>query len=153
MDIFVNGYLIAQGEVVVVDEKYGIRVTDIITPSDRISRLTAAVDDSMTDAAVLRLLASLVFIVGLILACGWLMRRAGWLRAGNGQAIKVLSSQNLGSRAYVAMVEVDDARLVLGVTANQVSLLHTLPPSEPAMRAEPALTPKSRASPPCCAMC
>ena len=38
MDIYVNGYLIAQGEVVVVDEKYGIRVTDIITPSDRISR-------------------------------------------------------------------------------------------------------------------
>jgi flagellar motor switch protein FliN/FliY len=41
MDIFVNGYLIAQGEVVVVDEKYGIRVTDIITPSDRISRLNS----------------------------------------------------------------------------------------------------------------
>ncbi|MDS1141133.1 flagellar motor switch protein FliN [Pusillimonas sp. SM2304] len=41
MDIYVNGYLIAQGEVVVVDEKYGIRVTDIITPSDRISRLNS----------------------------------------------------------------------------------------------------------------
>lgn len=39
MDIFVNGYLIAQGEVVVVDDKYGIRLTDIITPSDRIQRL------------------------------------------------------------------------------------------------------------------
>lgn len=39
MDIYVNGYLIAQGEVVVVDEKYGIRVTDIITPTDRINRL------------------------------------------------------------------------------------------------------------------
>ena len=39
MDIFVNGYLIAQGEVVVVDEKYGIRLTDIITPSERINRL------------------------------------------------------------------------------------------------------------------
>lgn len=39
MDIFVNGYLIAQGEVVVVDDKYGIRLTDIITPSDRLSRL------------------------------------------------------------------------------------------------------------------
>lgn|SRR5690554_300433 len=39
MDIFVNGYLIAQGEVVVVDEQYGIRVTDIITPADRINRL------------------------------------------------------------------------------------------------------------------
>ncbi|NYT65042.1 flagellar motor switch protein FliN [Alcaligenaceae bacterium] len=41
MDIFVNGYLIAQGEVVVVDDKYGIRVTDIITPSDRINRLNS----------------------------------------------------------------------------------------------------------------
>lgn len=39
MDVYVNGYLIAQGEVVVVDDKYGIRVTDIITPSDRIARL------------------------------------------------------------------------------------------------------------------
>jgi flagellar motor switch protein FliN/FliY len=41
MDIYVNGYLIAQGEVVVVDEKYGIRVTDIITPADRIHRLNS----------------------------------------------------------------------------------------------------------------
>jgi len=39
MDICVNGYLIAQGEVVVVDEKYGIRVTDIVTPADRLHRL------------------------------------------------------------------------------------------------------------------
>ncbi|MGN6579821.1 MAG: flagellar motor switch protein FliN [Bordetella sp.] len=41
MDIFVNGYLIAQGEVVVVEEKYGIRLTDIITPSERLNRLNS----------------------------------------------------------------------------------------------------------------
>ena len=39
MDVFINGYLIAQGEVVVVNEKYGIRLTDIITPSERIQKL------------------------------------------------------------------------------------------------------------------
>jgi flagellar motor switch protein FliN/FliY len=39
MDIFVNGCLIAQGEVVVVGEKFGIRLTDIITPSERIRKL------------------------------------------------------------------------------------------------------------------
>lgn len=39
LDVFVNGYLIAQGEVVVVEDKYGIRITDIVTPSDRIHRL------------------------------------------------------------------------------------------------------------------
>lgn len=39
MDILINGHLIAQGEVVVIDDKYGIRVTDIITPSERAQKL------------------------------------------------------------------------------------------------------------------
>ncbi len=39
MDLMVNGCLIAQGEVVVVNEKYGIRITDIVTPAERVRRL------------------------------------------------------------------------------------------------------------------
>jgi len=39
LDILINGYLIAQGEVVVVSDKFGVRITDIITPSERIHRL------------------------------------------------------------------------------------------------------------------
>ena len=39
MDVLVNGTLIAQGEVVVVNEKFGLRLTDIISPADRIKRL------------------------------------------------------------------------------------------------------------------
>ncbi|MBV8656268.1 MAG: flagellar motor switch protein FliN [Burkholderiales bacterium] len=39
MDVMVNGCLIAQGEVVVVNDKFGIRLTDIITPAERIRRL------------------------------------------------------------------------------------------------------------------
>jgi flagellar motor switch protein FliN/FliY len=39
MDVLVNGYLIAQGEVVVVNDKFGIRLTDIISPSERLRRL------------------------------------------------------------------------------------------------------------------
>jgi flagellar motor switch protein FliN/FliY len=42
MDVLVNGYLIAQGEVVVVNEKFGIRLTDIVTPSERMKRLSRA---------------------------------------------------------------------------------------------------------------
>jgi flagellar motor switch protein FliN/FliY len=38
MDVLVNGYLIAQGEVVVVNEKFGIRLTDVVTPSERLRR-------------------------------------------------------------------------------------------------------------------
>lgn len=39
MDVFINGYLIAQGEVVVVNEKFGIRLTDIVMPAERIQKL------------------------------------------------------------------------------------------------------------------
>lgn len=39
MDVLVNGTLIAQGEVVVVNDKFGIRLTDIITPSERMKKL------------------------------------------------------------------------------------------------------------------
>ncbi len=40
MDVLVNGCLIAQGEVVVVNERFGIRLTDIVTPSERLRRLS-----------------------------------------------------------------------------------------------------------------
>jgi flagellar motor switch protein FliN len=39
MDVLVNGTLIAKGEVVVVNEKFGIRLTDIVSPADRVKRL------------------------------------------------------------------------------------------------------------------
>ena len=57
LDVLINGYLIAQGEVVVVNDKYGIRLTDIITPSERMQ----------TNAALLPL----------ALECGWSAARLG----------------------------------------------------------------------------
>ncbi len=39
MDVLVNGTLIAHGEVVVVNEKFGIRLTDVISPSERVKKL------------------------------------------------------------------------------------------------------------------
>ena len=39
MDVLVNGTLIAHGEVVMVNEKYGIRLTDVISPSERVKQL------------------------------------------------------------------------------------------------------------------
>ncbi len=40
MEILVNGKLVARGEVVVVNEKFGVRLTDIISPIDRVKSLT-----------------------------------------------------------------------------------------------------------------
>ena len=40
LDIYVNNTLIAKGEVVILDEKFGIRVADIINPIERVKSLT-----------------------------------------------------------------------------------------------------------------
>lgn len=39
LDVFVNGTLVAHGEVVVINEKFGIRLTDVISPSERVRKL------------------------------------------------------------------------------------------------------------------
>ncbi|MGD1988469.1 MAG: FliM/FliN family flagellar motor switch protein, partial [Pseudomonadales bacterium] len=39
LDVLVNGTLIAQGEVVAVNDKYGVRLTDVISPAERLQRL------------------------------------------------------------------------------------------------------------------
>lgn len=39
MDVLVNGTLVAHGEVVVVNEKFGIRLTDVVSPSERVQKL------------------------------------------------------------------------------------------------------------------
>nr|HPJ38215.1 FliM/FliN family flagellar motor switch protein [Spirochaetota bacterium] len=39
VDLLVNGKLIARGEVVVIDENFGVRVTDIVSPAERLMRV------------------------------------------------------------------------------------------------------------------
>jgi flagellar motor switch protein FliN len=39
LDVFVNGTLVAHGEVVVVNDRFGVRLTDVVSPSERIRRL------------------------------------------------------------------------------------------------------------------
>jgi flagellar motor switch protein FliN/FliY len=40
MDVLVNGTLIAQGEIVVVDDRFGVRLTDVVSPNERIEQLS-----------------------------------------------------------------------------------------------------------------
>ncbi|WP_442798634.1 flagellar biosynthetic protein FliO [Pantoea vagans] len=74
----------------------------------------------------------LAVIILLILACAWLARRAGFApKKVSGQELKLTASVSVGQRERVVIVDTADARLVLGVTAQQITHLHTLPPGEP----------------------
>lgn len=74
----------------------------------------------------------LAVIILLILACAWLAKRLGFApKTGKrGQHdLSISASCQVGQRERVVIVDVQDARLVLGVTAQQITHLHTLPPS------------------------
>ncbi len=74
---------------------------------------------------------ALIGIIALILAAAWVIKRMGFAPKGNSvRGLKVSASASLGPRERVVIVEVENARLVLGVTASQINLLHTLPPAE-----------------------
>lgn len=69
-------------------------------------------------------------IIILILAAGWAIKRLGFApKNGHTGGLKVSASTSLGPRERVVIVDVEDARLVLGVTATQINVLHTLPPA------------------------
>ncbi|WP_034641508.1 flagellar biosynthetic protein FliO [Chitinilyticum aquatile] len=78
-------------------------------------------------AAMLQVALALVIVLGLIVVGAWLMRRFSLLpRAANGQ-LRVVSGVMVGTRERVVIVELGETWLVLGVTGEQVNLLHTLP--------------------------
>ncbi|HKS35513.1 MAG TPA: flagellar biosynthetic protein FliO [Enterobacteriaceae bacterium] len=71
-------------------------------------------------------------IILLILAAAWLAKRLGMgVKGASTRGLKVSAATSLGPRERVVIVDVEDARLVLGVTSAQITLLHTLPPAPP----------------------
>lgn len=67
-------------------------------------------------------------ILLLILLAGWLFRRLGFApQARNSKLLNLRASCQVGQRERVVVIEVENTLLVLGVTAQQITPLHTLP--------------------------
>ncbi|MDB7011952.1 flagellar biosynthetic protein FliO [Escherichia coli] len=93
----------------------------------------------VSSAPLLQVSGALIAIIALILAAAWLVKRLGFAPKRTGvNGLKISASASLGARERVVVVDVEDARLVLGVTAGQINLLHKLPPSAPAEDMPPA---------------
>lgn len=94
----------------------------------------------MTEPALLRVVLGLAVVIGVILAIGWLARRAGIQGRGPG-GLQLVDSLGLGQRQRIVTVQVEDVRLVVGISAGQMNLLHTMP-------APPSPPPTDTAAPP-----
>lgn len=82
---------------------------------------------------VMTVLAGLAFVLALVFGCGWLVKRFGGMQTARSGAIKVVSVLPVGSRERLALVEVGGQQLLLGVTAQQITTLHTF--DEPVVEA------------------
>ena len=95
-----------------------------------------------TSSPLVQVSGALTAIIILILLAAWVAKRFGFTpKTGSSKEMKVSASCSVGARERVVIVDVPDARLVLGVTAGQITHLHTLPPvpvSETASPVAPA---------------
>lgn len=83
-------------------------------------------------SSLVQVSAALCVIILLILVVAWFAKRFGFApRHNQNKTLNIRASVTVGPREKVIIVEVPDARLVLGVTATQITHLHTLPPADP----------------------
>jgi len=91
---------------------------------------------------LLQVSGALLGIIAFILIVAWLAKRVGLAgKTAGARGLKLTASTSLGPRERVVIVEVEDARLVLGVTASQINILHTLPPAPISEGSSPEVPP------------
>ena len=96
--------------------------------------------------SMFQVLPGLALVLALIAACAWVAKRIGPGRIGGQQAIKFISSQSLGAREKVVIVEVNNQWLVLGVAPGRVNTLSQM--AKPESLAAPAGASTDTAKPP-----
>lgn len=92
------------------------------------TQATVSQPSAVPGSPLLQVSGALLGIIAFILVVAWLAKRVGLAGKNAGaRGLKLSASTSLGPRERVVIVEVEDARLVLGVTASNIQVLHKLP--------------------------
>lgn len=89
-------------------------------------------------AQLMQLLFGLVLVVGLIFLLAWLVRRVQQVGPRANQAIRLVSSQALGPRDRLVLVQVGEEQILLGLTPGRITPLHVLRQPVHAADSQPA---------------
>ncbi|WP_336210136.1 flagellar biosynthetic protein FliO [Enterobacter sp. P82] len=94
------------------------------------TQATISQPSAVPGSPLLQVSGALFGIIAFILIAAWLAKRVGLAgKTAGARGLKVSASTTLGPRERVVIVDVEDARLVLGVTASNINVLHKLPPA------------------------
>ena len=88
--------------------------------------VAAPIAGSDIGGQLVQLMLGLLVVVGLIFALAWLLRRVQQIGPRGNQAIKLVSSQILGPRDRLLLVQVGSEQILLGISAGRITPLHVL---------------------------
>ena len=94
--------------------------------------------DPLAGTNIMQMIGGLIFVLILVFAIAWLLRRVGGVSITGGGALKVISGMSMGSRDRVVLLQVGDEQLLLGVSPGRVQTLHVL--EKPIKVEQPAMS-------------
>lgn len=97
-----------------------------LSSAAEVAEKTPLASSSGFSSLMLQMLVALGFIVMLLFAFAWFVKRTGMLQGSLNGQLAVLGSVAVGQREKVVLLQVGQEQLVVGVTATEVSLLHLL---------------------------
>lgn len=79
-------------------------------------------------SSLIKTILALLFVLGMLFAIVWIMKRSGFSPANKRNGFyKLIAINSIGQREKIALVEIGNTWLVLGMTAHSINTLHTLP--------------------------
>lgn len=100
--------------------------------AEEAQRTGSATANSLVSLVTLGL--GLLAVLAVIVGCAWLIRRVNGLSGMNNQAIKVVSVMAIGARERIALIQVGETQILVGITASAIRTLHVF--DEPVVSAE-----------------
>lgn len=108
-----------------MDIIYENKAQPSISATDTIAITSVSPELKVNTQIVTSMGMSLIGVIAVILLLGWIVKRFNW-KTPNKQLIEVKATYNINHKERIVLVHVDNQLLVVGVTGQQMTLLHTI---------------------------
>ena len=99
-------------------------LTSQVQGAEQVAQVAAL--DSVSSGYLVKLMTGLLFIILLIFALAWLMKKMRLTQSANNGLIQIVSAISVGQRDRIALIQVGDEQILIGMTPGRIEKLHTL---------------------------
>ena len=115
-----------------------LALTPLTAVAEQVAAKVAPVSGGSVASQLGQMLLGLLAVVAVIFLLAWVLRRVQQMTPGGGQVIKLVSSQALGPRDRLILVQVGGEQILLGLSAGRITPLHVLKDPVPVADGEAA---------------